>query len=191
MFDFLDNFFDTTVKTVRNGLILMVIALAVYFGVKQKSIVAFGTTALAGSIAIWIASDSGLGIFPRLFGEAIESSACLTDGNGAPLGRLWYSGSSKGGAAVPRPGTKTTDYPYWRCDPATSTAATEADPQTTPQPVPGDAGNSGEAAVPADGESATPTSSTTPTTAAPSASGSGPTTTSTTAAPIASGSASI
>ena len=196
MFDFLDNFFDTTVKTVRNGLILMVIALAVYFGVKQKSIVAFGTTALAGSIALWIASPSGLGIFPRLFGEAIESSACLTDGNGAPLGRLWYSGSSKGGAAVPRPGTKTTDYPYWRCDPATSTTATEEDTQTTPTPVPGDTESSGEAAVPAgEAQSGTGntegTTTTTSTTAAPSASGSGPTTTSTTAAPVASGSAQI
>ena len=122
MFDFLDNFFDTTVKTVRNGLILMVIALAVYFGVKQKSIVAFGTTALAGSIAIWIASDSGLGIFPRLFGEAIESSACHTDSNGAPLGRLYYSGTS-GNETIFRPSTKNTNYPYWRCLPASTAAA--------------------------------------------------------------------
>ena len=140
MFDFLDNFFDTTVKTVRNGLILMVIALAVYFGVKQKSIVAFGTTALAGSIAIWIASDSGLGIFPRLFGEAIEGTACAVGDGGGPLGLIYYSGTSGfytvakpdkkwpdgnpgktavaaagGRSAQPRPGSDHWKRPYWRC----------------------------------------------------------------------------
>ena len=142
MFDFMNNFFNTTVVTLRNALTLLVIALAVYMGVTKKSLVAFATTALAGGLALWIASPAGLGLFPGLFQRAAEQSACAQDANGNLIGAFYRSNDGKvfdhpnteasgkdpEDVKVTRGGTDNPNYNSWRCHPRSTTVAT---PTTT------------------------------------------------------------
>ena len=71
MFDFANDFISRTVVTARNGMMVIVLCLALWAGISKKSIVAFAVTALAGGIALWIASPAGINLFPNLFGEGV------------------------------------------------------------------------------------------------------------------------